>query len=1068
MEKRKDTLSAFRACRFCLSQDGSLKNLHEKIQIPKNSVPFALKVLACIAVEIFPSDRMPPHVCSRCKFFMELFYEFKQICRRADASILSYLQTGTPLEPISWPSSLVKLFRQGVKPKVVKTVVEGGATVEVTSQDASDSEEDDENVYNVKIGDGDEDSACIKVVEGKEQNIKSKPKRGSDSEEDLSPFELEQEDRQQARGLTDGCWACNHCHRTFPLQQLLELHIVSKHRARTVSCDQCDAKFFTKYDLATHQLRHSDETPFKCSGCDRFFKRQSLLKRHEKIMHSDLLHEKCPHCPATFLSTEELEAHQQKHSNTGDRPFPCSLCDKRFRLNCTLDRHLAVVHRNRREFSCEYCPERFSTVSKLTRHVRSHAGERPYPCKYCDKAFTKSHHYTRHVRVKHPNQEPSIELEQYPCEQCSDTFANQDELIYHSAVHATQNLTCPLCQEKFQNVDGVTAHIKSHINGVEFMCDFCELVFTSKEKLENHVIAAHDEEFRSTQVSMEPDDSSMDMDDEEDEEGNGINVKEEGDHIAIEIKKPEGFMLPVHAEQEEKMDTTNSEDSDTEATLPELPTTNPLPPTRKSPPKTVPAKLEAMETATSKPIEVKTVKGTASQLANILKKAEEIKRKAAETLGATAKKDKNTKVESSSCGGASDKSLRLLEKELQELKRTNSTRSESTKTPAKAMETLRNRRPQLHTSASKLRLIDERKTPSIKSPAIEKKASERRAVKENKEPREKEKPNNGNVKEDRDVKNKEDKESKVKEDKEPKAMKEETVKDKQGAVKNGGNDRNNSEDGIRRSSRPSKIKDYAKMIRDRIEPDSDETEDDDEEYVETDKPESRPKTRRTSLKQKPTKPAPTAAASSAAATTASAEKPTPRKRGRPRKEPQDIPAKLKKEETEEETESQPENETDNSTVAEAKSPVEPETETKHDKQAEKIEEAGHADTTKEQPIEEKKPEATTPPGPTLKKVSMKALPPGVKPLPLPLNARPGELCQMQIGQKMVKVQKIIMPKAAVEDMQKKGYLEMKGGTMVLKPGIKLDQKGAIVPPEAGKDVKESPKPTPTRCPDDDA
>lgn len=52
---------------------------------------------------------MPPHVCSRCKFFMELFFEFKQICRKADASILSYLQTGAPLEPISWSSSLVKV-----------------------------------------------------------------------------------------------------------------------------------------------------------------------------------------------------------------------------------------------------------------------------------------------------------------------------------------------------------------------------------------------------------------------------------------------------------------------------------------------------------------------------------------------------------------------------------------------------------------------------------------------------------------------------------------------------------------------------------------------------------------------------------------------------------------------------------------------------------------------------------------------------------------------------------------------------------------------------------------------
>lgn len=52
MEKRKETLSALRTCRFCLSQDGSLKNLHEKAQPPKNSVPFALKVLACIAVEV--------------------------------------------------------------------------------------------------------------------------------------------------------------------------------------------------------------------------------------------------------------------------------------------------------------------------------------------------------------------------------------------------------------------------------------------------------------------------------------------------------------------------------------------------------------------------------------------------------------------------------------------------------------------------------------------------------------------------------------------------------------------------------------------------------------------------------------------------------------------------------------------------------------------------------------------------------------------------------------------------------------------------------------------------------
>lgn len=45
-----------------------------------------------------------------------------------------------------------------------------------------------------------------------------------------------------------------------------------------------------------------------------------------------------------------------------------------------------------------YClPLEFPSLTKLTRHVREHAGERSYPCKHCDRSFTKSHHYTRSV-----------------------------------------------------------------------------------------------------------------------------------------------------------------------------------------------------------------------------------------------------------------------------------------------------------------------------------------------------------------------------------------------------------------------------------------------------------------------------------------------------------------------------------------------------------------------------------------------------------------------------------------------------------------------------------------------
>lgn len=34
---------------------------------------------------------------------------------------------------------------------IMKTVVEGGATVQVTAQESDSEEEDDENVYNVKV-----------------------------------------------------------------------------------------------------------------------------------------------------------------------------------------------------------------------------------------------------------------------------------------------------------------------------------------------------------------------------------------------------------------------------------------------------------------------------------------------------------------------------------------------------------------------------------------------------------------------------------------------------------------------------------------------------------------------------------------------------------------------------------------------------------------------------------------------------------------------------------------------------------------------------------------------------
>ncbi|XP_046971150.1 RE1-silencing transcription factor-like isoform X5 [Vanessa cardui] len=873
MEKRKNSLGAVKMCRFCLTQNESLGNLYDRNRSSKSSVNLHLKILSCVSIEVFPSDHMPTFICERCKFFMNLFYEYKQIVRQADETILQYVRHGTPMEIISWPANLTNIFRN----KVVKTVVEGGATVQVTSQDNSDSDDDEGNIYNIKIGDTPDETntACVKVVTSKD---------GKEINEDSN-----------IRG--------------------------------------------------------------------------------------------------------------------------------------------------------------FVSVTKLARHVRSHAGERPYPCKFCNKCFTKSHHYTRHLRLKHreinrSGRGPFGEAELYRCEQCEDTFSTQDDLIYHSAIHATQNLTCPLCQEKFEDVDAVTSHIKSHVNGEEFSCDFCELVFTSKEKLDIHTLKRHEDEMQE----MSADDSSVEIQGEEDDEcDNEINVKDKGDHMLIEIKKADDFLIDNTKEDiEDKPDVTNSEESESETTYTELSTVNTLAILKKdsSIVEEKPAPKPVTITPQEEPVKTNTSKSDDSQTASILRKAEEMKRKVVQqTLDTVIEKREKpvVKVETNT-GGASDKSLRLLEKELQDLKRTNS-RTEITKNPTKSSEIIRNKRPQVHTSTPKLnRVTEEKKLPlSNKSPAFEKKLIEKRVItKENKEPKETKEPknNNGNNKEDKDK----DKET-------PKSV-----------YKNGSNNEKiNSEEGIRRSTRPSKIKNYAKMIRERSQvEDNDDTSEDDEDYIESDKSlEARFKSRRSS--QTP-KPAPKPVVPTSTPVTA------PRKRGRPRKEgPKEVPAKMKKEEVEE---------VDNS---KANNSIKPESSTANKDEMETDAVSNEADNNKNlsKTTPEQKPAPSdvlvSPTGQTLKKVPIKALPPGVKPLPLPINARPmatGELCEMQIGKKLVKVQKIVMTKAEVEAMAKKGLVEMKDGTMVLKQGIKLPtvDSSAIKPTvnlvgdgETEKESIRTEKATPTRC-----
>lgn len=126
---------------------------------------------------------------------------------------------------------------------------------------------------------------------------------------------------------------CHQCSRLFSGLQTFNRHVQNVHeRKKNFCCEICKRKFFTKYNLEQHLIRHiknpkgvkeividtsNKNRPFKCEECLRFFKTQAALRQH-KTIHTDIRPYAC-WCGMAFRRNGHLKNHALTHTKKKKR-----------------------------------------------------------------------------------------------------------------------------------------------------------------------------------------------------------------------------------------------------------------------------------------------------------------------------------------------------------------------------------------------------------------------------------------------------------------------------------------------------------------------------------------------------------------------------------------------------------------------------------------------------------------------------------------------------------------------------------------------------------------------------
>ncbi|XP_077495077.1 uncharacterized protein LOC144106226 [Amblyomma americanum] len=147
-----------------------------------------------------------------------------------------------------------------------------------------------------------------------------------------------------------------------------DINIIPLH-SLFLACEKCGDLFTKQYNMEMHtRWKHwnSMEGIHNCTHCSYTSTRKVDIIRHERT-HVDRRESVCHLCQKRFSRPDNLKLHMMIHS--GDKPYECGQCSKRFRQRVHARRHEQVIHSRRYPLTCPRCGAGAEDVTKLRRHT---------------------------------------------------------------------------------------------------------------------------------------------------------------------------------------------------------------------------------------------------------------------------------------------------------------------------------------------------------------------------------------------------------------------------------------------------------------------------------------------------------------------------------------------------------------------------------------------------------------------------------------------------------------------------------------------------------------------------